>query len=175
MAQAKPEQNEWVTREEAASILGVNERQVQKRAEQGYLERSFLPRRPNERQARVRYARRDLEAILAGTPNQHGIPVAPSTEPEPFPGPTGDGSTDLARIRKHLGVPDVMPNVWAWPPPAREPRAWLTLEEAAEWSGLPAPIIAELLRTSQVDSIGRGPKTWRIRRASLDAWGTGKV
>ena len=82
---------------------------------------------------------------------------------------------ELARLR------DMVHEARAWPWPVqpaapREWRPWLTLDEAAEYSGLPAHVITKLLCgvAPQLDCIGRGPKTWRIRRASLDAWGGGQ-
>lgn len=53
-----------------------------------------------------------------------------------------------------------------------ETREWLTLEEAAEYSGLPEATIANLLKSEDppLAFVGRGAKSWRIQRSSLDAY-----
>lgn len=57
--------------------------------------------------------------------------------------------------------------------PAIDTREWLALDEASEYSGLPSQVLAGLLRSDKppVSFTGRGPKTWRIQRSSLDAYG----
>jgi excisionase family DNA binding protein len=46
-------------------------------------------------------------------------------------------------------------------------REWLTVDEAAEYSGLPSVAVEDLIRQQKVNFIGRGPKTWRIQRSDL--------
>ena len=212
MPQAKPELSDWITKEQAAELLGLKERQVQKRAEQGYIEKRYLPRLPNERQARVMYARRDVDALAAGTPNHcQELPAATSGngpagpqqlgEASPAPKPdaalqaafaqyvaagmpplTAEGAFAFPRLPE-AELASVNSQVEAWnamatyltklsnalAPPQR--KAFLTFEEAIAYSGLPAAEIDRLLREGLIYSFGRGPKTWRIQRASLDAYG----
>lgn len=169
---------EWISKEEAAELLSVKPRQVEKRAAEGYLEKRTLPRQPHEKQARVEYKRADVDAILDGKPNQYGKPMRPEM-PE---APSGDGTADLARFRAAAPPMPILPDPGSiihflatlarvLPPPRREPRAWLTLAEAVEYCGLPAAELERLLREGLVYSFGRGPKTWRIQRAALDAYG----
>lgn len=174
----------WITGDEAAGILKVKRRQIQKRAEQGFIEKKYLPKRPNERQGRVLYARADVDALLAGAPNHMEEAVAIAQFPE---GPSGDGTKDLARIRAatpvraaHRIIEDMLGEHAALarlvhPPPDAWQRyatkAFLTLDEAIEYFGLPRPEMERLLREGLVYSFGRGPKTWRIQRAALDAYG----
>jgi hypothetical protein len=201
---AKAGQNEWVSKQDAAKTLGVNERQVEKRAQQGYLRKRFLPRQANEKTARVEYAREDVDALLCGKPNMWGEPV-PEAVPEPvekkidnglqtafkqyaragLPPITAEGAFAFPLIPEaHLASVNAQTDAWRGmaahlaklteltSPPIR--KAWLTFEEAVEHSGLTGPYLANLLHTSQVDNYGRGPKTWRVRRASLDAYGEAK-
>jgi hypothetical protein len=122
------ENGEWVNKTEAAEILGVSVRQVEIRAAKGEVRKQVLPKKPNERAARVEYLREDLEAIRAGKPNRRGEPT-----PEPVAlavvAPAGDPFAGLAA---HLAALSR-----AFPPPV-ETRPWLSLTEAAAWSGLPA-------------------------------------
>lgn len=205
MAQPKLVESEWITKQEAAKMLGVHLRQVEKRISQGYIEKRFLPRKMNERQARVEVSRRDVEALKAGTPN-HTEQVA---EPEPkkidagmkkalaqyvgagLPALTTEGSFAMplipeAQLKALCAQTEAslsLNKAWsalaehlaklsaAFPPPRRDWPAWLTLEDAAEYSGLPAPELKRLLNEGLVYSFGRGPKTWRVQRAALDAYG----
>lgn len=169
--------DDWISKKQAAEILGVNPRQIEKRAEKGWIDKRYPPRRPHETHARVEYRRADVHAIRDGKPNH-------CEALELIPKPSSNGTADLARIRENVlpGATRAAQELLGLMAPVfrmlqvthRPPRAWLTLEEAVEYSGLPSPFLAELLRSSQVDNIGRGPKTWRVRRASLDAYGEPK-
>lgn len=182
---AKPAKEQWITKDEAARLLGVNPRQVQQRAAHGYIEKRVLPRLPTERQGRVEYSRVDVDALKAGKPNMHATQV---DDVGPL-APSGEGTRDLAlfhgaaplRRSSGLGAPLEMIRGLAeiaaalQPPAPAAPKAWLTLGEAAAYSGLTPATIEELVRDRQVFAIGRGPKTWRIQRAGLyglDAFGT---
>lgn len=179
---------EWITKEAAAKLLGVNVRQVEKRIQAGSIEKRRLPKLPTESVGRVEVARGDVDALLAGTPNSHAVEV--SNDADKFPAPTGDGTADLVRIRKHLGIDDPLAMLRhiarttldlspAPAPPA--PRAWLTLDEAAEHSGLTEETIMAQVSAGNIDAVDRhgrdasvtGPQRrhLRIKRASLDAFG----
>lgn len=161
------EKQEWMLKEDAAKFLGTNTRSVERRARQGTVQKRCLPRLPHERQARVVYLRSDLEAILKGEARapERELPGEGRTQTTALALMGTGGKMDpwrgLAAHLAHLSAAYTHPVT----------KAWLGLDEAAEYSGLPRRIIAELVSTSQIDSIGRGPKTWRIRRASLDAYG----
>jgi hypothetical protein len=189
----KAEQSDWVAKQDAAKTLGVTERQVEKRAQQGYLRKRFLPRLANEKTARVEYLREDIDALLCGKPNMWG-------EALPAQGPTlcekkVDTGLQVAFNKQSGGLQPVtaidgdfalqisnaingacidallakLSETYA-PPPLK---GFLTFAEAIAYSGHTPAKLAELLHSSQVDNYGRGPKTWRVRRASLDAYGGG--
>jgi hypothetical protein len=183
--QPKPAK-EWITAEEAAALLGVNLRQVQKRARAGYIEKRRLPRLPTESAGRVEYSRADIDALLAGTPN-HCEPVAASGQrpgastPPPTP---GNGKSALARIPAEFPDLWLRPQLAPGPWPLAPPRAWLTLPEAAAYSGLPEVTIVSLTRGGMIRAIdqwgqdvGQGTHraSYRVSRASLDAYGEGKL
>jgi hypothetical protein len=179
---ATPSPTDWISKEEAARILGINHRQLQHRASQGYIEKRFLPKRAHERQARVTYAKRDVEALLAGVPNhsEQLAPVAPESKKK-----IGKGLERAFDDYVKAGMPPITAEgAYAFPrmleahvaalariAPPRVTKAWLTLEEAVDYSGQTASEIAHRVRDETVYATGRGPLTWRIQRESLDRWG----
>jgi hypothetical protein len=154
------ENEEWVNKTEAAEILGVSVRQVEIRAAKGEVRKRILPKKPNERAARVIYLREDLDAIRAGKPNRYGEPK-PETALAVTPVSGGDPFAGLAA---HLAALSR-----AFPPPV-EKRPWLTLAEASEWSGLPAAWLTARAREGApyAVNVGQGSKAhWRFNRAAL--------
>lgn len=169
---ATPAPEAWITKEEAAEILGVSTRQVERLAERGLIRKRFIKPGGGRRYGCTQYEKAAVAAI------EHD---------REFPAPSGDGTKDLARIREHVGLPPLSPTIEEMSGLTtglitlkellqegrpREPRAWLTLTEASEYSGLPVPFLSALLREGHIHAIGRGPATWRIQRASLDAYGS---
>lgn len=59
----------YLGKAEAAALLKVHPRQIERRAQQGYIEKHYLPKKAGEKAARVVYSRADIEQIL-----EHGIP-----------------------------------------------------------------------------------------------------
>jgi hypothetical protein len=53
----------WIGKQEAATMLNVQPRQVERRAQQGRIERRLLPRVAGEKAARVVYSRDDIERL----------------------------------------------------------------------------------------------------------------
>jgi len=56
--------------------------------------------------------------------------------------------------------------------PAQQPKPWLTVREAEEYSGLPARFLIELIGNGQLPAYNVGPRRggrWRIARRDLDA------
>lgn len=56
----------YIGKVEAAKLLKVHPRQLERRAQQGRIEKHYLPRKPGEKAARVVYSRADIEALLSG-------------------------------------------------------------------------------------------------------------
>jgi hypothetical protein len=167
--------DEWLLKEDAAKFLGTNARSVERRARQGLVTSRYLPKQPNERQARVVYRRADLEAILNGiamTPATDPVTKRPTTESTALAiAQPPQTAVALAQVDFFGGLATHLAKLSAAFPAPRITKAWLTLEEAVEHSGLPAAELAQLLRAGIIHAIGRGPKTWRVQRASLDAYG----
>jgi hypothetical protein len=148
---------DWILKADAAEALGISIRQVERYAAAGRI-RMKLVRFSGDRSDRNVYSTEDIQRVLgereAGTMQLVQRAGAPElTADNPF------FTTLTAVLKQHA------------PPPPRIEKAWLTLEEAVEYSGLPAPQIAMLVRGRYVYAIGRGRGTWRIQKRSLDQWG----
>lgn len=167
---SRPEPGEWLMKEDAAKFMKSTVRTIERLARTGRVQRRLLPRAANERQARVVFLRSDLEAVLNGG----------RSEPVPLPsaGLTVQQRDQLARafaVRNGSLLPAAETHTTEAEARGRvavahSSRAWLTLSEAAEYSGLEAAFIAQRLRKSELEHIGQGPKSWRILRSSLDSW-----
>lgn len=184
---------EWLPKEQAAKLLGVKVRALERREAQGYIEKQIQPRKPTERAARVLYSRADIVALKAGTPNVHAREVDPDAPvsidtAQPASNrlkPSQDGSTALA-VRNGGGTAALQRagfiaydgfieqlaravDVLARPKP--ETRPWLTLDEAVAYSGLTRKW---LLQNAEMDSNlvldmgshARGGR-WRFNREGL--------
>jgi hypothetical protein len=151
MAAPSTKDAQWLPKAEAARFLNVSTRQIERYAEAGRL-RSQLMRLEGDRTDRNIYALEDLERVK----EQRDSPRA---ELAPWPKtPETPAIAALTAILQQTAKPPVT-------------KAWLTLDDASHYSGLPAPEIARLVRKQKVYAIGRGAVTWRIQRESLDRWG----
>jgi hypothetical protein len=160
-------QIEWVNKEEAGILLGtigrpLSSRRVLELAKEGRIE-SGRVRDPNNGQTVVRIHAGSIERYLERKRN-----------PEPVPSPR-DGSPDEPGMRqlrephtsrglKQLvnllrdGYADRMP-------------AWLTLTQAADYSGLPAGMLRDFICHGKLRALDVGIRRggrWRVRRMDLD-------
>lgn len=154
MPAAKTAHKRWVPKEEAAIMLGISRRQIERREQQGYLEKRIEPRQPNERTARVSYALDDIQALKAGKPNVHAR-IVPDGESMPAVPETGTASIALAPIPPHRApqggrsaepfLAEIAAQLAriAVPAPLAAPalKAWIPLADAADYSGLPASFL----------------------------------
>jgi hypothetical protein len=153
----------WLAKDKAAKLLGVSIRQLENRAAKGEIRKNTLPRQLNERAARVLYSIEDIDAIRAGRPNRYGEPAAPKPSlavvgSSPGEPPAGFVA-QLAQLMRAL------------PPPAEKPKLkrWLTVREAAEYSGLPARWLAEAARAGKMraQNVGVKRERWMFPREGL--------
>jgi hypothetical protein len=167
---------EWLSKADAAAFLRVSSRQIERRAAQGYVEARRLPRRPTERSERVVYSRVDLEAIRDGKPNQHGIP---DDSVDNSAKPTGAVEISPVQPAKAAALAHTAPP-GAWETlagafaarfaPAAPVPPWLTLREAAEYSGLPASWLEREARAGNAFALNVGSAkraSWRFSRNAL--------
>jgi hypothetical protein len=155
--------DEWLGKVEAAAVLGVSVRQLELKTANGQIRKKTLPKKPNERAARVVYSREDLDAIRAGKPNQwSSAPLAPDFRHFGNTGLLRGGDPAAVLAARHMGL---VP-----PPIAQKP--WLTLQEAAIWSGLPATWLTARAREGAAFAlnVAQGSKAhWRFNREALAA------
>lgn len=151
---------EWVPKSDAARFLGVSPRQIERRAAAGMIRSRRESRRPDQTAAPVLFSREDLLAIKAGAPNYHPVvePATPASESKlaVLPAP----AAGLERLAQLLG-----------PAPAA-PKPWLTLDEAAEYSGLPVRWLRSAASEGRIVAVNVGLKRprWLVSRDALAAW-----
>jgi hypothetical protein len=164
---------EWISKEEAAQMLGVSTRQIERLAARGLIKRRYTkPGKGN------RYGKVEVEGgtVLEMTHERRAALRAPS-----------DASTDVAVVpvarsqsRQIAPQTDFFANLAVklaglselalkYGPPQTKP--WLTFEEAVEYSGLTPTMLETAIRDAEVTALGRGRGTWRISRRTLDEHG----
>lgn len=170
--ESQPDLSSWPTHTEAAQRLGTNERTIHRWIAAGRLTRAYRP--ATGRKPIVVVDPADLEQIrrerlppvvMAGDPDgsmQH-VRMVSESEPaavERHRGPDGDPFAGLAAHLARLAA--------AFPTP--QPKPWLTLDEAAEYSGLPRAWLIAQARSGALRAVnvGQGTKEfWRFNREGL--------
>jgi hypothetical protein len=165
------EPEEWMPKDRAAKLLGASVRQLERRAQQGYIEKKLGERAPTERNAPVFYSRADILAIKAGKPNVYAREV-PAAKTEQRAASVPENGNALARV-----APPQTPLDWAFiVESARQyalpaPKPWLTLDEAVAFSGLSRAYLLRRARegwAAAVDqSFGGARSSWRFNRDKL--------
>lgn len=149
----------WITKEEAAKLLAIsrNGRKPQPLSERRILEYtksgalSSAKQRHRSGQQMVVVSRADVLRLKQERENPPALPAIPN-EPRP----------------KLLAAPKT-----ATPPLAIVPGcAWLTLEEAEAYTGLPATFLASRIDAGALPALNVGIRAggrYRVKRADLDA------
>lgn len=89
-------------------------------------------------------------------------------------------STEVVKAAPHAATLTLLASAFAGamrdtrPELPREPRPWLKLDEAEEYSGLPAAMLEKLRRAGQLVAVGRGDQR-RYQRASIDSYTPGVI
>jgi hypothetical protein len=157
----------WTHKEAGAELLGVSIRQLENLAALKRIRKQRLPRQTNERSARVLYSVEDIEAIKAGKPN-----VMPET---PEPSEARAAAPAAPEPRGFLAIPAALIDLLRERREQREPlKPWLTLDEAAEYSGLTRAWLLKEAEAGQgaiaIRDMGRFARggRWRFLRADLE-------
>jgi excisionase family DNA binding protein len=169
-----PTKVEWYSKEEAGVRLGSTERPLSPRrvlelAKEGRLQ-SERVKDPKTNQITVRIRAGSVERFLdekkdglqkpliISDKNANGMPAREVREPQ-----TSHALADLVRELCERCAP------------AEPAHLWLTLQEAAEYSGLPSATLLEFIaaRRLPVLDVGRGRRggRWRIRKVDLREMG----
>lgn len=167
----------WVTKREAARLLGVTERQIDRHRDAGRVRFERRPRQPHESQAPVFYRLDDLEAIQRGEPRYW--PVVEKTQPNGAARDAGapqsetSSASSPAVLPKAAAPPEWLMRIFGAASPAPPP-FWLDLRAAAKYSGLTegflrriAPVLEQ--RGDVIDvSPSPARHSWRFLRAALE-------
>lgn len=178
MAKAATAKKDWLSKSEAAAFLGVSPRQIERREAQGYLTKRLAERRMGESVARAEYSRADCEALKAEKPNIYAREVLPElvvSQKSDIPANGAGKALAVVTAPGLVGAPAHVAAFWqslyaaatATPP---EPKPWLTLAEAVEYSGLPAAYLVAAARKGTFRSINVGTgarEFWRFNREGL--------
>lgn len=158
----------WLSKPEAAALLGVATRQIERREAAGNLRKRTLPRAPGETSARVVYSRADLLALKAGAPNVYASQNETAGRELTTNGQridNGSATTALAVGGAPFDFMRTLAAILAARAEPVAPRPWLTLDEAAAASGLPAAWLvknAEYVQALDLGAHTRGGR-WRFR------------
>jgi hypothetical protein len=176
-----PNNAEWLSKRDAARLLGVGERQIERQAAAGKIRTRREPRQPHQTAAPVLFSREDVEAIKAGTPNYYPVvekrPAAGSNDA----GAVASGEPETQESKAILPAAPAAPAGAALErlaqllaaPPAPPAKPWLSISEAAAFSGLPAAFLRrhapDLAPIGYAVDVSRGGRPrWRILRAALE-------
>ena len=149
----------WLGKAEAAEFLGVSVRQIEYRAARGEIRKRTMPKERHERAARIVYSREDLAAIRAGEVKNTARWLF---QPSPHL---------AAGVARFLALPrPLIDALRERREPAAAARPWLSLADAAEYSGLPTFFLLLQARrgAAWALNVGQGSKAhWRFNRDAL--------
>jgi len=161
----------WLTKSEALRALAVSERSLDRMVTAGKVEKTTRPR-PGRTPEPI-YKRSDIErlttreAFLVPSPTaaeSAAAPSAPQAPPQQFPAFAALAPLLAAVLqqlpRALLPAPDSAS--------APAPPQWLDVDAAAEYSGLSTRLVTALIKSGRLPALRDG-RTWKIRRADIDA------
>lgn len=155
-------EKEWVPLKQAMALLGKSQKTIERLVNAEQL-RSKLEPREGRKPERLYHAG-DLDRI-----KQEAIP-APASEPRRALLPAR-ATTEIAISSDTVTKLDDVMTRWLnrpAPPISIREKLWLTLDEAAELSGLPRSAVADFAAEGRITAMKRG--AWFIHRASLEAF-----
>jgi hypothetical protein len=184
-AAAKILSSEWLTTEETMTLLGIARRTVQEWAQSGFLHWKFqsVPGRKPERV----YQRSEVENFRQHGPPKREQAARPKKEialRQPKSRANDDWDVPImaeiaiamTTIAKHLAAPALPPAPVSGPAVRLSEKVWLSLDEAAEYSGLAKNDLLRLCQEADPNSFGapslvaRKSGGWKIQRKSLEAF-----
>lgn len=156
-------QTKWLSKEEAGVHLGaigrpMSPRRVLELAREGRLE-SGKTRDPNSGQTVVRISWDSVQAFLEKRKNPDPVPDPIECEAGAVTRKNRSDITNLIYLLRECASGTT-----------RTP-LWLTLSEAADYSGLPAPILRDMVTSGQLEVLEVGRRRgghWRLSRRDLE-------
>ena len=145
--------DDWFTKSQAASVLRVSEKTIERLATKGEIRRATR-KRPGVRPSPV-YCPEDLDRVKnAQTPPAVVMPPQAEAGGVPALAPrTGELSAFLQSLITGADVP-------------LRDKLFLNVKEATRFSGLPESTIRRLLRSGKLPGVKTGG--WRIKRSDLE-------
>jgi excisionase family DNA binding protein len=143
---------EWMDAQETCAALGIQPRTLLEWAQKGHIDFKYQSREGKKPERFYKAA--EVEKLrIEGPPRKQRRP--------PLPGPA-------------LVAPKFNPPLQIAAPPAApslKEKLWLTLPEAAEYTGLTAGFIAGLVAFRHIVAVKGGPHgAWRVQRESLEQY-----
>jgi hypothetical protein len=162
---------QWVSKEEAGVRLGSSDRPLSPRrvlelAKEGRLT-AELVRDPNSGQMVTRINAGSVERFIYNRNTPAEIPDPAPRKPGEVSGPHASSQPS----RTLAALADLLRDSPAAGSIAHPARLWLTLEESAEYSGLPASVLSGFIGDGKLSAMNVGRRRggqWRIRRLDLE-------
>jgi excisionase family DNA binding protein len=166
-----PDFSTWMTKQQAAEILAVSTKQIERWANDKRLQCGKW-KRPEGGPAIVVYHPADIERIA----QDRNPGVEPFVLPAAAASPKPTNGAHALAVRQPSGeqfIEALAAAVSSMSQTSKTPsaRLWLTLEEAADYSGLPAAAIVHFIESKALKALNVGRRRggqWRIRRLDLD-------
>ena len=152
--------DEWFTKSQAAAVLQVSEKTVERMARKGEIRRETR-KRPGLRPLPV-YSPEDLERVKAAQVPQVAV-LPPQAEAGGVP----------ALAPRALELPSFLQSLVNGADVPLRDKLFLSVKEAVRFSGLPESTIRRLLRGGKLPGVKAGG--WRIRRVDLEELGCGQI
>jgi len=170
MATPQTQHDEWIDSEKACKILGLKLRAFQRKVQSGFVRRQILPPSADHNRQQALYSLEDVMNLKESKDNGASFAVAHTSAPLAAIAPT----TAIAlRDLQQTALQALARSVQQETKPPDKP--WLTLKEAADYSGLPEHWLRRRCKESalgfekplgiNVASLKR-PK-WMIKRTDL--------
>jgi excisionase family DNA binding protein len=172
-----------LTKDQAAARAGVSTKAIERWVRAGKLDQRFRPQAGTSPVAV--YLVEDVDRIIAGRRTGPPTPFLVPDGPTPSSNGNGHGSTELPIAALSLQTltaasgPDLLrmlvgalAQVWTSQTLSQTPKPFLTVEEAAAYSGETARDLRRAIRTGELPARHkerRDWRTWRIKRTDLEA------
>ena len=147
--------DDWFTKSQAAGLLQVSEKTVERLARKGEIRRETR-KRPGVRPSPV-YSPEDLDRVKAAQVPQVVV-MPPQAEAGGVPA-----------LASRLDLPSFLQSLVTGADVPLRDKLFLTVKEAVRFSGLPESTIRRLLRSGKLPGFKAGG--WRIRRVDLEELG----
>ena len=153
----KSDYSDWITREDAARIIGVSTKTIEK------LERD----KKLHRKDRSRPGRPPLAVYNPDDVKRNAEERSRSAEPGILP-PETRALAPAPRASLPAGFLEALSNASNSSKVRTAERVFLKVYEASEYSGLPQEYLRQLVREGKLKAITEGVRGWRIRRSDLE-------